>query len=263
MNRKRSVICLFLLAFFTASTQAGSNLEQLMSSWLDLEGQTGHLTSSWQERKQQIHHQVRLLETEKKSLNELLSQTSQNTDKVNQRRKELVAQQDKLEQEQDQRAAQLAAAADTLTVLLERMPPPIQDQWRDQLDILHRDGPTLNEKIERALKLARTAEQFQNRIAIHKTIMALPTSRGEKASVQVTQIYLGLSQGLYVSTDGAYYGRGQSSPAGWAWQHSQELNRDGQHDPLLAQTNPAHLLQIIEMIENPTRAKLITLPLQL
>jgi hypothetical protein len=86
--------------------------------------------------------------------------------------------------------------------------------------------------------------------------MELPAGAASE-TVLVTQIYLGLAQGWYVDAEGEHFGFGRPTPTGWRWWHGEDASRElGQ--PL----QPETLLTLKAIVENPTKAKLISAPLK-
>lgn len=256
--RRYALLLLFPLAAQAAETQS---LETLMTTWLNIESQRGALVTDWNERKQQLEQRASLLEREADVLENMLQEADQDLSQVDSHRKELTAQQQELENEQDQLESAIRQASIKLSALSARIPPPLQDSWQKGLQRIEREELTLSEKLEQILNLAKQAEQFERRVAIHNDVISIPngSDMADAKSLEVTQIYLGLSQGWYVNKSGEYYGYGYADADGWHWQH---MNTQSPNSADLA-VNPNQLLEILGMIENPTKAELMTIPVKL
>jgi hypothetical protein len=102
------------------------------------------------------------------------------------------------------------------------------------------------------------AEDFNKRIALHRTTMELQTVDNNTAKVLVTQIYMGISHGWYVSDDGSAYGYGKANTLGWTWWHGTDASKELGHE-----LEPQDLLDVRSVLENPTSASYLPLPLKL
>ena len=93
------------------------------------------------------------------------------------------------------------------------------------------------------------------RITAPKGIERREALAGAEAQVMVTQIYLGLSQGWYISDDGRVYGYGRATAQGWRWWHGDQA------DEVLGRSLQPEALQAVRaMLENPAAARMIALP---
>lgn len=258
--------CSFLsLIIFSVSTYSisayaenESTLNELMDQWLSLESQKGKLQRDWQARSQQLEQKHALFDTEIKTLKQVLKQSVNADNDVVQRRLLLITKQDKLEQEQIIVKNEMKKANDFVHSLLSRLPPPIQKQWQEKLLLLTQKSISLSEKLERLLTLFQQVNEFNKRVAQHRSSMQIPNASGELQNLLVTQIYLGVGQGWYISDDGSYYGYGRSTSLGWYWWHGEEASAE-----LGRKLNPNDLLDVSKTLQNPTSASFMTLPIKI
>ncbi|TPH18609.1 DUF3450 family protein [Litorilituus lipolyticus] len=238
-------------------SQAQENLTELMQQWLDIESQKGQLQLDWNTKKQQLEQTQSLLIVEKTELASLLKKADTDRSDVDERRIELSEKQSLLEQEQVAVRKQILQATAFCQKLLMRLPPPLQEQWQEKLLLLTQEGATDSEKLERILSLYQLVNEFDERIALNRGSMAIPSESGNTKNLLVTQMYLGVSQGWYVSDDGLHYGYGRADSSGWLWWHNEsssaELGR-----VLAAQD----LLKLRDILQKPTTAKFIDLPVK-
>ncbi|HEY7885691.1 MAG TPA: DUF3450 family protein [Cellvibrionaceae bacterium] len=249
------ILLTFVLLFpLLAHAAESTSLEKLMNTWLNLESQRGKLVTDWNERKQQLENRITLLDREANVLEEMLDEASSDVSEVDERRQALTVEQQNLEQQQTLMQAAVDRAIIQLQALAVRIPPPLEKDWQKGLEQLNREELSLSEKLEKILSLSKSAEQFERRIAVHRDIMALPAEDQSLRNVQVTQIYMGLSQGWYVNSTADRFGYGYADANGWHWQHMTENNR-GEID-----VDAKQLLRLLAMIENPTQAEYLILP---
>lgn len=249
------ILCTLCLTM--ANVAAADPLSQLMTTWVGLEGQRDRLITDWNEREQELRQQLDLLQKEEASLQSLIDGVNDASYDVDERRLALIERQRALELEQQALSETLEWALVQLEILAARLPDPLKGQWRDKLQDLKVSERTLSEKLERVLSLTKAAENFEQRIALNRTTMQLPIAPETSKQIVVTQFYVGLSQGWYVSTEGTYFGYGRSTDTGWQWYHSVRSS----DETLLSSINAKRLLEVIDMVENPTLADYLSLPI--
>lgn len=238
---------------YAAIAQAESDLYRLMSRWIDLETQKGRAQSEWNNRKLELNQRLELYQIEQETLQNVLAQTDLSTSEVDERRLALLEMQEKLESEQVLMQSQLEEAMTMALALHPRLPPPLHEQWQDMFPQLSHEGSS--GKLEDILGLFKLVEEFNQRIAMHRTIMKIPSPDGQSLVLLVTQVYLGAGQGWYVSDDGSHYGYGRAAVDGWRWWHMDEATAQLGRD-----LNPEDLLKTVGMLENPTTAGFVKLP---
>lgn len=247
-----------LLFSQTAAAESNQTLDKLMLQWLEIESQKGRLQSEWSLRKAELDQRLNLMNIEQTALTEIVVQGSKATNDVDQRRLSLLQSQDKLELEQTQVDSQIQTTTTLIQALKIKLPPPLQSEWNEKLPLLLQKGVSNSEKLERILSLLKLVEDFNNRVALNRTTMTLPNSQGETVELLVTQFYLGTAQGWYVSDDGAVYGYGRATALGWTWWHNQDASKE-----LGRALNPKTLLALRAILENPTSATFISLPIKI
>ncbi len=248
---------LLVVCPLSALAQTSPGLDKLVDDWLNLEIQKGHLQSTWNLRRADLEQRLSLLDTEHNSLTELLAKRSEISSDVDQRRLTLLETQDRLEKEQQSLDAQLQETLQLAQALHTRLPPPLRAEWQEKFPLLQEDGVKTSEKLERLLGLFKLAEDFNDRVALHSGTLDIPDGTGVR-KILVSQIYLGITQGWYISQDGKTYGYGRATPLGWQWWHGPEADIELGH-----RLDPALLLKARAILENPTTAEFIALPVKL
>lgn len=242
----------------TAYSAGNEGDAQLMEKWINLESQKGKLQSDWNARRQQLNQKLDLYNAETEALNAVLKLTDNQKSDVDTRRLELLQKQDQLEQEQAFINTHLSEATNKARTLITRLPPPLQVQWQEKFALLSQEGVNSSEKLERLLTLFKLVEDFNDRIALHKSIMEVPSANSEKSKLLVSQIYMGVAQGWYVSDDGAAYGYGRATNIGWTWWHGENASTE-----LGSKLDPQTILATRAIIENPTTASFLSLPIKI
>lgn len=257
MGFSRQLVLMMLVAT-SLPCFSEAQIDGLMQKWIQLEGQKGKLQMEWAERKSELERRQQLLEVEKSALNEVLSETEASTSDIDQHRKTLLTDQEQLEQEQSLLAGQINQAVLSIQSFQHRLPPPLADEVGGKMALLDANL-SQSEKLERLLSIFKLIDEFDQRVAIHKATIDLAANNGEVArSIRVTQVYLGLSQGWYLSEDASEYGYGRATQLGWTWWGKNEAEAE-----LGRELNPQEIKNMIAIIENPTLADLVSLPIKL
>jgi hypothetical protein len=256
MLSKRLIGVLFVVIPFAGISKA--NTDELMQQWIKLESQKGKLQTEWAERKAELERRQQLLVAEQNSLQEVLSQTAESSSDTDQRRKTLLTDQQRLEQEQTLMAEQVNKAIASLQSIQFRLPPPLASEVDSKMKSFQSDL-SASEKLERLLSIYKLMNEFDQRVAINKATIELPVSGQEATrSIRVTQVYLGLTQGWYLSEDASEYGYGRATALGWKWWSNQEAESE-----LGQELDPQEIKTLISIMDNPALADLVSLPVKL
>lgn len=268
---------LFTLTMVLRVNATSSNiiaLDNLVTQWTQLEQQHSEISNRWREKKPLLQQQLQLLKEERVQLQTILEQHAKSSDEVVKERFDLLQKQTQMERIQQLMEADLAKISSVLISLHKQLPPPLKKQWNIQITLLSGDEKSLgnisilkenksfqatdnllnnSEKLDTLLSLLNQIEKFEQRIALHQTTMQLinTSTESETIEIQVDQVYLGLSQGWYISKDGKYWGTGNTSIQGWQWQHQN------------ADVDVSELRLTIDMLTKPITAVLVALPIKL
>lgn len=256
MLSKRLASVLFVVIPFACISQADT--DELMQKWLQLESQKGKLQTEWAERKTELERRQQLLTAEQKSLDEVLSQTVDARSDTDERRKSLLTDQERLEQEQALMTKEVNKAKASLQSIQFRLPPPLAAEVDGKMQSLE-SGLTASETLERLLSIYKLMNEFNQRVAINKATIDVPvTGQDAPRSLRVTQVYLGLTQGWYLSEDASEYGYGRATTLGWKWWSNHEAERE-----LGQKLDPREIKTLISIMENPALANVVSLPVKL
>lgn len=238
-----ALLVISLCSYAQKPSDLVESIQQLTLQWTGLEHQRDLLQANWRQDKPILEQRLSLLQREEKELTTLLEQSTQNQGEVEQKRLQLLEEQTRLEQEQTLMEQSVAQAALSIHGLFPQLPPPIKQGWEQRLQKLDDGDLSLSEQLQLILEMLSELDDFQKKITIHETVM----SDGD-AEFLVKQIYLGLSQGWYVSADQQRAARGNATPDGWRWEPIAES--DG-------------IQQVIDILERRQNATLVNLPVVL
>ncbi|MEM7430659.1 MAG: DUF3450 family protein [Pseudomonadota bacterium] len=245
------LVAIAALAGTTAHAQEPwREADRLIEQWNSLERQNATLEARWRERQSLLQLQLELLERERQSLREFITTRRTSSDEVDQKRVQLAEDQVTYEANQESLEEALVGAEGALQSMLPRLPPPLQDMWRVEFNkTSDDDSATPSQRLQSVVTMLSAAIEFDGRVTVHNAMMV----DAEDNSVEVRQLYLGLAQGWYVSSDQRLVGYGRAGPDAWQWS-----------DSLAAPADIAEELnRAFEMIENPANAAPVSLPVSL
>ncbi len=270
---RKIIYCVFVfISPFSWAEVGVQTLDKLVFQWSQLEQQYSEIDNDWREKKPLIEQQLRLLKEEKLQLQTVLDSHINTSSDVKKKRFELLAEQTQMEQLQEKMKADLVNVSTTVIAMHNRLPPPIQAKWSADIAILTgANGEesshllTNSERLEKLLMMLESIEHFEARPALHQTTMNVKKvvdvssvsditsdeTNDSMIEIQVEQVYLGVSQGWYISKNGKYWGSGNSTPLGWTWQHQS------------TEVNVNDLRNTVNMLREPTVATIVTLPIEL
>ncbi len=230
------------------------SVDRLVEQWMSLEQQRSELLSTWEVRQTILQQQSQILDDEQASLRKVIKANDSLQGRVEKKRFELLKQQTQAESSQAYLGEQLAVFESRFIDVLQQLPPPVQQQWQKALAKLDTNTASNSERLERVLNMFNQLNEFESRIALHTDVLLM----NDNKKVQVQQVYLGLSQGWYVSADNHYYAYGYATPQGWQWLQNEDASL--LFNRLL---DASHIRELIDILEDPSKARFIDLPLKL
>lgn len=231
-----------------AGAQEGADpvqeIDALTQQWTSLEHQKDELRAEWRTQKPVLELQLALLEREIAELNSLLEETARQQDDVEQRRLELLEEQTRLEEEGAAVEASLSQASVALHSLERDLPPPLKEAWAEELARLDNPLETVSERFRKLVEVLGQLDDFDAKVTLNEAVMTL----GDGREHVVTQVYLGLSHGWYVTADQRFAGAGMAGADGWQW------------TPV---TDAAPIAKIVDILEQRLTPDLVSIAFEL
>lgn len=247
---KWPALLLVLSAVVSPSADPGSQVDELVGQWINLEQQRSRLESDWLVRSEHLKQQLELLKLEEQTLRQFLAANRGTQDEVEAKRFQLSERQTAFETRQEGLMAWLDAVVTVLERLQPRLPPPLVAEWQESLEISRAgNGVGNSERLNHIVSILKATDDFQRRIAIRTNTMSV----ADGVTMRVDQAFLGLSQGWYVTADGRHGGYGRPGPDDWQW-----LDQ-GQVDEF----DVGAVRRLVDMVKAPATAQLLELPVRL
>jgi Protein of unknown function (DUF3450) len=239
-----TVLCLIAIGPSARAQSPVPEIENLTLQWTGLKHQNDQLIANWRREQPVQEQQLSLLERERTELTALLDKNELEQDQVEQRRAELLARQTELEREQMTVERELAVAILTVQELHGQLPPPLLESWDETMPRLVNEALPTTDRLQVLVDMLGQLDDFRRRVSLNQAVMTMADGR----DYLVKQVYLGISHGWYVSSDGQFAAAGRAGPDGWQWQ------------PVPA---AGPISDVIAMLERRGNAELVTLPLAL
>ncbi|RWX56209.1 DUF3450 family protein [Photobacterium chitinilyticum] len=216
MNKKllSSVVLSSLLWCTPSWGSTAQEMDALVKQWMETETARADLQSRWAAEKQQISSLIKLYQAEKKALTDKVTSASVSASEVDQTRIALAEQQDGYEANAAQAERILAHAKTAMTKLWPWLPVPLQRQLEEANASLLDTSASLANHMQSLLSMLDEMQRFNAILTLNKEILTLENGK----QVAVEQLYLGLSQAWFISSDGKTAGIGSTSAEGWQWQ---------------------------------------------
>ncbi|MEM7365114.1 MAG: DUF3450 family protein [Pseudomonadota bacterium] len=244
----RCLVVVIIIAPLQTAASPAEDIDGLTEQWIAIERQRSSIKANWIERSRIGQAQIELLQTEKASLEAFINSSALDENKIDAQRADLLREQRELEINDDALRRELDLVIDQLTVLHNRMPPPLHSSWIPHMVVLQDPDQELSVQLAALLSLLDDTAEFNERIALHQTRMSI----GER-ELQVQQIYLGVSHGWYISEDGKTIGSGRALAEGWRWQ-------DESDNPAF---DPTWLMNTIDSVKAGAAMGLTSLPISI
>ncbi len=251
-------ITLFSFLFFNncllyAEDSVFQSLNTLTEQWLQIENQRGSARQLWEDQKFILDQQIDLYSQNKNELISKIENSKKNRGHVDEERLTILGKQSKLETQQKLIQEKVNIAFHKLKLIQNSLPPPLKNKWNSELEDFIVNENKTGEALETLLSLLKDFYEFEDRIVLHNGNII--NAQGE--SILVTQLFLGVSKGWYLSKDKKHYGYGESSAAGWRWWHKEEISN------VIPNFNFEQIYDVIQTIENPEKAKIASLPIRI
>nr|WP_249118479.1 DUF3450 family protein [Pseudoalteromonas sp. NEC-BIFX-2020_015] len=246
-----SLACVYSMHGFAQQSSKAEQVDSLVERWLSTEQQQSALTNEWITQQPLLEQRLTLLKAEQKQLTQLLAQDSESGNEVDQARGELLALQNSMETDQAYLTGWLKTQFINVNDLIYRLPPPLEKSWREQLSVhdgtdndqANKNLKSNSDRLTLLLKLFDDLSQFDSRISSYQSAITLPN--GEQKLV--SQIYMGISLGWYISLDNTYAAQGFATDNGWRWQAIDDQQSVLQVKQMLAMLNQQKEAEFINL----------------
>jgi septal ring factor EnvC (AmiA/AmiB activator) len=187
-----------------------------LEQWVQTRQQISKTKQDWRVQKEMLDERINLVQSEITSVRKKIKKIEQNIAETDQERQAKLAENRKFKEATsalEQRVTQLEART---RKMLQRMPPPLRESVKP-LSNQFPDKPedtelSLSKRFQNIVGILNQANKFNTQITRESETRQLDGRR-----VNVTVLYLGVSQAFYVNADATVGGIGTVSKDGWVW----------------------------------------------
>lgn len=228
-QRHGRVMCLWLVltcaqwaAIAKINAQAADALStrSMIEQWIQAEKAVNKAKSDWRLDRQNLIIHKRLLDSEKKSLDEQLNGLDKNQISVSEKRKGLNTSIASLASTQAILENRLKESEAKLETLLPKLPPLLRKKIEARMPAPNTNPTTTSQqasklvrRLQKLIGIWTEIHQFQNEVTVVKQVIPLV----DTSEVEAEVLYLGLAQAFFVTPDNQRSGIGKSEASGWVW----------------------------------------------
>jgi len=194
----------------------------VLERWVEARRLISQEKRDWALAKELLNDRIDVVQTEIDSLLAKIEEAEEKIAQDTQERGELLASSASLQQASDAMRERIVRLERRTKELLTRIPAPIREDVRPFSQQIPDDPETtrltLSKRFQYLLGVLNLVNKFHSKITTSSEVRTLP----DGTTVEVTALYLGISQGFYVNAAGTVAGIGRPSEEGWEWEPANE-----------------------------------------
>lgn len=255
-----TVLILVVFLAFSLLAEAEENQEESLGldlettkatveKWVEIKSIMAKEKADWQLGKQMLNDRVDIVKREIDSLSDKIKEAEKSIGEADKKRVELVDENAKLKVAADSLKEPLVNLESGIVELLAKLPNPIKNRVKPLSQRLPKDPDdtklSLSQRFQNVLGILNEINKFNGEITTTSELRNLD----DGSSVEVTAVYLGISHGFYVSSNGKYAGVGGLTDDGWKWE---SVNKSA-----------AEIADMVAILKNEKVASFVQLPIEI
>lgn len=199
-----------------------------LERWVETRRVLSRERQDWEVGRQTLEDRIELVKSESEAVAGRLAEARESIAQADEKRAALVEEDEELKAVSASLAEVVAGLEERTRALLRRLPDPLRETVKPLSQRLPAAGEdpaelrlSLGERFQNVIGILNEVEKFHREVRVTSEVRPL----GNGTTAEVTALYLGLSQGYYVSADGLHAGVGQAGPEGWEWRAADEAAR--------------------------------------
>ena len=189
----------------------------VLEQWVETERLLSKEKRDWVLGRESLNERIGLVEREIASFQERIEEAKGSIAEADKKREELMAENERLKEATSSLVDTIAGLEGRVRALLPRLPEPIQDKVKPLSQRLPEEGAeskdSLSVRFQNVVGILSQVNKYHREIHVETEVRDIGGGR----QAEVATLYLGLSQGYYVSNDGTAAGRGTSTADGFEW----------------------------------------------
>lgn len=203
-----------------------SDTRDALSEWVATRRVLSQEKRDWALGREVIVDRIAVMRAEIESFKTRVDEAQASVAETDEKRAELFDQNEALKLSAGALSDTVLALEARTRTLLARLPDPIREKVRP-LSQRFPDDPaqsklSLGERFQNIVGVLNEVNKFQREITLTSEVRELP----DGSSVEVTALYLGVSQAYYANASGTLAGTGSAGPDGWTWRPANHAAAD-------------------------------------
>jgi hypothetical protein len=232
-----------------ASDDVIDSTRAAIERWVETQRLISREERDWALGREILDDRIEIVQREVASVDGKIREADGSITELDRKRDELVAESDRLRAAAADLEGTVAAIEARTKSLLARVPEPLRERVRPLSQQLPGDsvpeGLTVENRYQNVVGILNEIHKFQRDITMKSEVRSLP----DGSSSEVTAVYLGISQGYYVSNNGLIAGIGAPSDDGWTWTPANERAKE--------------IGEVIAILKNERVAEFVAIPVQI
>lgn len=227
-------VCLHLSAFGVAAQTAEKPPEKnspvdlegtraVLDKWIETERIISAEQNEWKQGKGILQDRTELVKREITRLDEQRAEIEKNITEADQKKAEQVASNEELKTQAAVLQGTVVQLEERVRALYARLPETLKSKLLTLYQRIPQNPESskasLAERFQNILGILNEANKLNNEVTVASEVRTL--SNGKPAEVRT--LYVGLSQGYYISQDGDAAGVGRPGKEGWDWKPADKL----------------------------------------
>ncbi len=188
-----------------------------LEKWVEAQRLISREKQDWKLGREMLKDRLEVIQQEIDSLQERIKDAQDNIAKADKKRTDLLEENEQLKEASASLGALVGGLEARTRKLLKRLPQPIRERILPLSQKIPEDPNdtklSLSGRFQNILGVLNEVNKFHGEISLTSELRELD----DGATVEVTALYLGVSQGFYASSDGQYAGFGTASADDWVW----------------------------------------------
>jgi len=176
----------------------------------------------WTLGREVLRDRIEVMRAEIEAFTARIEEAEANIAETDEQRAELFAENESLKASSAALGETVRSLEARTRALLARLPEPIREKVKPLSQRFPEpDAETklsLGERFQNIVGVLNEVNKFHREITVASEVRALP----DGSSVEVTSLYLGVSQGYYANSSGTLAGVGTATATGWVWRPANE-----------------------------------------
>ncbi len=232
-----------------AGAEDVESIRATLEKWVDTRRVISQEQRDWATGREMLNERIALVKREIESARGRVKEAQATITEADTKRAELVEENEKLKLQSVELAKTVIALEQRTKELIRKLPDPIKDRVKPLSQRLPEDSAgsklSLSVRFQNVVGILNEVNKFNREISVTSEVRALP----DGTSAEVTALYVGISQGYYVSGNGKIAGIGQATDEGWVWKPANEA--------------APQIARAIAILKNESVAAFVMLPVEI